>query len=134
MDDIQLPAGKLKKIGVAALYLFGSHAEGFDGDLSDIDVGVLLTDPRALKNSRQLYQELYDIFSDVFDLSGFKTIDIVFLQQAPLELRFDVITHGKVLFDQSPDMRSQFEDTTTMLSIDFKPLLDDFNTQILERV
>jgi uncharacterized protein len=125
---------ELKKLGIAAVYLFGSKAENVSSKLSDVDIGVVLNDPTKLDNSTIIYNRLYDLFTEVFDTSNFKTIDIVFLQKAPLELRFDVIKNGKVLFENSEELRSGFEDNTQMKYIDFKPILNNFNKQIINRI
>lgn len=134
-ETIRLPADKLKKLNIGLVYLFGSRAEGMAGSSSDFDVGVVFTDPKIIRgNTTEVYNALYDIFSDIFDLSNFKTMDIVFLQRASLELRFDAISHGLVLFEISSDFRADFEERVEMLYRDFKPLLDGFNRAILERV
>lgn len=131
-----IPADRLRQLGVAVLYLFGSHAEGLATPVSDIDVGVLFA-PDALplpENKTELYNALYDVFTDVFDMSGFRDIDIIFLDQARLELQFDVITHGRVLFETDYDIRLDFEERVAALYRDFKPLLNEFNRGVLQRI
>ena len=135
MRNVILPKQELEKLGVAVVYLFGSRAEGVAGELSDFDVAVLFRDPSVTRsNANELYNKLYDIFSDAFDASGFKNIDIVFLERAPLELQFDVVRHGKILCEISRDIRTDFEHRTAMLYFDFKPLLEYFNKQVLAKV
>lgn len=132
--NMKLNASQIKRVkdlGISVIYLFGSYAEGKDLPLSDIDIGVVFTDESALSNSLgEIYNELYDIFTDIF--TG-KNIDIVFLQKAGLELRFDVISHGKALYESSSAERLRFEEKTTLLYADFKPLLKEFNETILNR-
>lgn len=133
--NIRLPADELKKLKVGLVYLFGSHAEGVAGPASDYDIGIVFTDSTIVRgNTIEIYNALYNTFSDIFDLSNFKAIDIVFLERAPLELRFDVISHGVVLFEISPEFRADFEERVEMLYRDFKPLLDEFDRTILERI
>ena len=130
-----LPEGMLRDLGVAVVYLFGSQAEGIAGPMSDIDIGVLYSDSNHLNRNRgELYQALYDIFTDVFDMRGFKDIDIVMLDRAPLELRFDVITHGKVIFETDHEFRRDFEERTAALYRDFKPLREESNRAVLQRI
>jgi predicted nucleotidyltransferase len=131
--EVKLPKKQLKDMGVGIVYLFGSQAEGLAGKLSDIDVGVIFEKGKMPKDTRKIYNTLYDLFTDVFDMSGFKDIDIVFLDRASLELRFDVISHGKVLYESSEDLRYDFEHRTAMLYMDFKPLLKNFNQAVLDR-
>lgn len=134
-DKIKLPADKLKALKVALVYLFGSQAEGVAGPSSDIDIGVVFSDPALVRgNTTEVYGKLYDIFSDFFDMSNFRNMDIVFLERAPLELRFDVISHGLALFEMSRDFRLDFEERTAALYRDFRPILNEFNRAVLERI
>lgn len=130
-----LPVEELAAHGVSILYLFGSQAEGVAGPTSDIDVAVVFRDSGVLAHrSSELYQKLYDILTDVFDMSNFRNIDIVFLDRAPLELRFDVVRHGSVLYETDPDARLDFEERTAALYRDFKPMLDLSDEAILARI
>ena len=138
MDEpmkISLPAEKLRALKVGLIYLFGSRAEGVAGPSSDFDVGIVFTDPAIARgNTTEVYNALYDIFSDVFDLSNFRNIDIVFLERAPLELRFDAISHGAPLFEFSQEFRLNFEERTGALYRDFKPILKELNRVVLEKI
>jgi len=132
---IPLPAEKLRALKVGLVYLFGSRAEGVAGPSSDFDVGIVFTDPSIARgNTMEIYHALYDIFSDVFDLSNFRNVDIVFMERAPSELRFDVISHGTPLFEISPEFRLNFEERTETLYRDFKPILNECNRVVLEKI
>lgn len=122
----------LKKSGVKLVYLFGSLAEGKNMKHSDVDVGIVPEYSIGKKAVlTDLYNGLYDLFTDVFP--G-KNIDIVFLNRASLELRFDVITHGKIIYTESKDDRFDFEEKTMLHYADFRPLLDEFNEAVLGRI
>jgi predicted nucleotidyltransferase len=132
--EIVLPEQKLQELGVLAVYLFGSQAEGMEGNLSDVDIAVLFEDPRrASGNVNDLYAKLYDILTDAIDLAGVEGLDIVLLERAPLELQFNVVAHGKVLFSASDRERLAYEDRVTMLHADFKPVQEVFDKEILSR-
>lgn len=128
-----LPENRLKQLGVKTVYLFGSHAEASAGPESDVDVAVLFAYPLP-KDNQTVYQALYEIFADCFDLSEFKTIDIVFLHQVGYELQQNVVRHGKVLFEDDLSARLEFEDNTRMKYLDFKYYLDLQDQAILERI
>lgn len=120
----------LKDVEIGVVYLFGSQAEGFATPLSDIDLGIVFQSPALVhSNTNELYTKLYSFFTDLFPS---QRVDIVFLQRAGLELRFDAIAHGIVLFESSPDLRFEFEERTTNLYLDFKPLLREFNQALIE--
>jgi predicted nucleotidyltransferase len=123
---------ELRALGVGLLYLFGSVAEGTYHGLSDIDIGIVLEDPKPLdENSFELYNRLYDILTDAFHQGD---VDIIFLQAAGLEVCCDAIRHGHLLFAASSQARYEFEERVTILYADFKQLLDEFNKAVLERI
>ncbi|MBI4212250.1 MAG: nucleotidyltransferase domain-containing protein, partial [Deltaproteobacteria bacterium] len=100
--------------------------------LSDYDYAVLAKD-QGHKRGDDLYVHLYDIFSDISPRTlKNDVIDIVFLRDIGLELRFHVVQYGKVLFDADPSARLAFEQQTTLLYCDFRPILDKFDQAILE--
>lgn len=122
---------KLSALHVQALYLFGSRAQGVEGPLSDYDFGVLMAD-EGHKRGGKLYDAMYDILAPLCPRTlENDIIDIVFVRDAPLELRFHIIRYGKVLFDENPRERGRFEDITTMLYCDYRPILDMFDKAIL---
>ena len=123
---------RLRRLGVSLVYCFGSTAEGAEHGLSDLDIGIVLQAPRRLEeDSFSLYNELYDILTEVFSP---REVDIVFVQAAGLEVCSDAVRHGRLLFAASKDARYEFEERTTILYADFKPLLDRFNQAVLERI
>ncbi len=124
---------RLKALNITVIYLFGSFAEDKTMPFSDIDIGILLTQEAMVdtgKDMGEIYNQVYDVLTDIFPS---RNIDIVFLQKAPLELRFDVITHGRILYESSRDASLKFEEDTMILYADFKPLLTEINETILNR-
>lgn len=131
-SDIKLPLETLKELGVGIIYIFGSSADGFADEFSDIDIGIVFSDPKIAEgNTLGVYNVLYDIFSDVF--AG-KEIDIVLLERTSLEFKFNVIKNGVVLFESSVKFREDFEHNITMLYADFRPTLENFNRVLLSRI
>lgn len=122
---------RLEVLGVAAVYLFGSHAERVASERSDVDVGIVVQHAQQLAgDTMPLYLALFDIFSERVPDSN--RLDIVFLQRAPLELRFDVVANGVPLFAASENARLDFEERTTLAYCDFQPILREFDRSILE--
>ena len=123
----------LKELNIAIVYLFGSCAEGKALSVSDIDIGIVLTKDAAAnleEDTGKIYNQVYDIVTEIFPS---RHIDIVFLHKAPLELRFDVINHGRILFESSHEESLDFEEKTMVLYADFKPLLKEINDTIINR-
>jgi len=134
MNYLLIPAQiqRLQKLRVGLVYLFGSYAEGKNQTLSDVDIGVIFLDELSLRGDcSKIYNELYDVFTDVFPD---KSVDIIFLQKAGLELCFDAVVHGEILYESSREARFEFEERISILYADFKPLLDEFNRAILNRI
>ena len=125
---------QLRDLGVVALYLFGSRAQGTEGLLSDYDFAVLLKEV-GHKRGNALYDKLYDLLSPGCPrMLDNDVIDIVFLRDVSLELQFHVIRYGQVLFDTDSRVRVKFEEQTTLKYCDFKPLLNMFDQAVLEAI
>lgn len=121
----QLPQkvqNELKKLGVSALYLFGSRAIGAEGPLSDYDFAVLMS-RKGYRRGDVTYNAIYDLLSPLCPRTlENDIIDIVYLLDAPLELRSHVMRQGKIIFESKPLARGHFEETTMLEAADFRPL------------
>ncbi len=134
---------RLERLGVEAVVLFGSHAEGLAGPLSDIDLGVLIQDTSVFKTGNygkkaELYNALYDIFSSLAGrtIQRLCNIDIVFLQSdnVNLQLKFHVSKHGVALFEKEPHAFPAFKEYVMERYADFSPLRKIFNEGILAQI
>lgn len=122
----------LRDLGVQAVYLFGSRAQGREGPLSDYDYAVLMPEKGHTRGD-DLYFRLYETLGEISPRSlENDVIDIVFLRDIGLELRFHVIRYGTVLFDSDPKERLRFEAETMLLYCDYRPILDRFDRAILQ--
>ncbi len=122
---------QLTALGIVAVYLFGSRAQGRAGPLSDFDFAILMNKEGHRRGSR-LYDEIYDLLSPFCHRTlENDVIDIIFLRDVPLELRMHVVRYGKVLFDHNPSARANFEAETVDAYCDFRPILDMFDKTIL---
>lgn len=124
----------LKNTDVQAIYLFGSRALGVTTPLSDYDYAVLTRDSSHQKGDG-LYHILYDIFSEISPRTlKNDIIDIVYLKNIGLEMRYHVVRYGKILYDHDELARLDYEVKTALLYCDYRPILDEFDKQILERI
>jgi predicted nucleotidyltransferase len=121
---------KLKRLQVSVVYLFGSGAFGKKTRLSDTDIGVVLKAPLLDKDTRSIYNPLYELFSELY---GESKIDIVFLQTSPLSLQYSAIKEGKILFEEDPLLTADYEYGVINQYLDFKPVLDFFDRSMAER-
>lgn len=129
---------ELRKIGISAVYLFGSHAQGTASAGSDLDLAVLFSVSARVKpgaNTLPLYEKLYDTFSDSLPGDRDTPMDIVFLQSGvSLELQANVVRNGKLLLDDEPLKRGQYEEQVMIRAADFSPILRMMDNAILERI
>lgn len=80
--------------------VFGSVARGEDGSSSDLDLGLLLR-----PDSSELRREV----EIVAGRAARRGVDIVYLDQAPPLLRFEIARDGKVLLEKRPRLWTRFK-------------------------
>ena len=122
---------QLQELGVNLVYLFGSYAEGKEMPHSDVDIGVVFERVPSPAKSGAMYQRFYELFTNIFSE---KKVDVVFVQRAGLELCFDVISHGKLLFESTKGKHYDFEEQTTIMYTDFAPIRQEFDRAMLARI
>lgn len=127
--EIRYIIRRLRNLNVALAYLFGSSVLGTRGGLSDIDIGIVTLGTQ--KSYLDLYDSLYNLFSELYPK---EEIDIVFLDRAPLVLRFEVVTTGKVLYRISKEFEYNYKERVIKEYIDIKPLLEIQDRILLERI
>lgn len=121
---------ELKKLGIAIVYLFGSHALGKTSPMSDVDLGFVLKKFPPDEDTPALYDKLFELFSEIFPNSK---LDLVFLQKAPLSLQFMAVKYSKILFEQDPLFTGEYECRVINEYIDFAPILEMFDKVMLEK-
>ncbi len=116
--------------GISAAWLFGSVARGTARPDSDVDIGVLYREdpPRTLAGIGQVFGLEEDLV-EATDLP----IQVVNLNQAPLELIVRVLRDGKLLVDSDPLRRIDFEVRSRNEYWDFEPYLRLYREQIATR-
>lgn len=144
MDRFQLTETERQgfgRLGVSALILFGSHAQGLAGPRSDADVGVLIENPRVLYDRPQrnaLYDALYNILEPMVGRTVRRlcNIDIVFLQDemVNLQLKYHVSKHGIPLYESSHKPFADFKEYVMERYADYAPLRHMFNEAILAQI
>jgi len=97
-------------------YLFGSMAKGRVLPLSDVDLAVYLTEDTGL-GKRKL-----EILGKLIECLKTDEIDLVTLNNAPVTLRKRIMENGKVIVDNNPFLRHQYESLTIREYFDFSIL------------
>jgi predicted nucleotidyltransferase len=111
---------------VCLAYLFGSQVSGNTGPLSDYDFGVLLDHGSEFPTLRDVATQAL-----VAHLSTDR-VDVVILNEAPIELAYAVIAQGIVLYQRDLATRVEYEATVMGLYGDYLPVLRQQRREILQ--
>lgn len=120
-------ASILSEAGVVVAYLFGSRATGRQHEASDADIGLLVDRHLGLLERERLSDRLAQAL-------GVSDVDVVVLEEAPLELRGRVVQEGRLMFSADEPRRVSFEARTRSEYFDFLPTLDILSRAYLRRV
>lgn len=103
--------------GIVLAFLFGSHARGHAGPLSDVDLGILLA-PSVSRDQYLDYQLKY--IDEVSRLLHDDRVDLIILNTASPLLAHEAI-RGRLLFERSPEARVDYIVGVQRKYLDLKP-------------
>lgn len=108
---------------VTAVYIFGSTARGAARPDSDVDVAVLFTEspPRTLDAPRFVIEGELERALGV-------PVDLIALNDAPVDLRIRVLREGSLVVDQDRPARIAFEVRTRNEAFDLEPVLTRYRS------
>lgn len=134
---------KLKDLGVMTVYLFGSAARGDMHPLSDVDFGVLFENPEEYEgNTLGVYIELYKTFTEILPSEYLQDrferreheFDVVFMQFAPIQLQFNIIEEGEILFETNKEKRLDHKEYIIKKNADMQHYYKMFRKNLFERI
>ena len=119
---------------VSLAYLFGSAASGHLTPLSDVDI-ALVTDPQLPPRDRlRLELAAADALAQH---CGLDNADVRVINEAPVMLRGQVVTDGRLLLARDEVARVEFETRTRSEYFDFSPVAEQlrkaFFADVLQR-
>ncbi len=94
-------------------YLFGSLVRGKPSPLSDVDIAIYLSE------NVDPYEKKLEILGKLIDLLETDEIDLVILNEAPLTIKMKILENKKVIVDNIPFLRHQYESLTMRKYFDF---------------
>lgn len=117
------------------VYLYGSQALERANRLSDVDVGIVLKNPRLLTRRRRvfLHSKLLQCLEPLLNPQKSQEIDLVFLQTASAILRFEAINAGCPLFVADAVFRADYEESVVRQYLDIRPLVEAHYRAALDR-
>lgn len=127
---------RLKSLGVALVYLYGSEALGVASRFSDLDVGIVLKEPLLLDSGEKrdrLRSKLLQCLEGLTAEKGDREVDLVFLQTASSVLQFEAIHAGRLLFAGNPVFQADYEEGVIRDYLDIRPLVETHYRAVLDR-
>ena len=128
LADISRILAGLKEVNT--VYIFGSFLE--KEDFNDIDVALLLSESldsyKSLKFSLKVAGELERQIKPRFEF------DVKILNNSPIELQFEVIKKGRVIFSRDESSRIDYESEVISTYLDMKYMYDLIDKEFLARV
>jgi len=119
-----------REFGIRDVYLFGSTVEGFAHPGSDIDIGIICSKGLPGKNRMKLYGDIYSAFNGVFHL---EKLDLVFIDELPLHIRFKAVTKGELLYTADLEASLNYKEYVINMYRDWKFFIDEFYQGLLEK-
>jgi len=124
---------ELEKLNIGIAYVFGSRAQGLAIKDSDMDIGIVFSEPVENADLLLIYGKLYSLFLTATREQQAE-IDIVFLQSASLAMQFNAIKYGRVLYEISAKFRAAYEEKIMLFHSDFEPVAKEFDKMVLARI
>lgn len=111
---------------ISLVYLFGSQVTGQAGPDSDFDFAITTDHGQATLQTQASFTHA------IVSTLNIERVDVVLLDQSPIELVYSVISDGRLLYARDLATRIEFEATILNKYMDYLPYLNDFRKQILE--
>lgn len=115
---------------VELAYLFGSHAKGKPGPLSDIDIGVYLS--RSL-SKKERFEKRLELIASLCTLLQTNKVDLVVMNDASPVLNFEIIEPNCLLFERDHAMKLEVEPYIMSRYYDRKYHEDFLNREFVKR-
>lgn len=119
--------------GVAAAYLFGSHARGIPHAESDVDIGLVLH-PVQLPDRASRDRLALGLSTGLIEATHCNAVDVVVLNDASPELSSTVVTAGRRVYLSDPDFDRDFRRTVQLRYADLRPFLERTRRTKLEAI
>ena len=118
---------------IAALYLFGSYAEGRQTPLSDIDLAVLFDVSIAKEAS---FSERLRLLGELSSCLGTDAVELVVLNEAPPPLGYRVTRDGELLYasDKADSQIVNYKVKTWDRYFDYQPTQKIFSAGLAKRI
>ncbi|WP_292470260.1 nucleotidyltransferase domain-containing protein [Methanolobus sp.] len=116
---------------VELAYLFGSVSEGKAGVLSDIDIGVYLSESmtKAQRNRKRI-----ELIGSLTTLLKSDNIDLLVINDTSPVLSFEIIKQNVLIHARDHSLRVDVEHRIMSMYLDWKYYEDRLNQNMLKRI
>ncbi len=118
-------AAETNNDNILLAYIFGSQIKGKTGLLSDYDFAVFLFRKPSFQFKYKLKNKLVNVLN-----SG--QVDLIILNDAPVEMKYNIIAEGKIIFQKNSIIKTEFEADTLSRYFDYLPALREQKKDILK--
>ncbi len=103
---------------IVGCYVFGSVARGDAGNMSDVDLAVLL----ELTSDSNLFTRRLQILRTIAEMLGTDRVDLIVLNDAPVALAYKILKEGQLIYERpgARAARVDFESRTYLWYFDFR--------------
>jgi uncharacterized protein len=123
----------LKNRPVMLAYVYGSIAEGCPLPSSDVDIALVWLPDNKQSPYERLNAEL-DIATEIEEQAGIPNADVRSINDAPLQVRGQVLTEGQLLYSRDEDLRVEYEVYTRGRYFDYQPVLELMHQSYFEHL
>lgn len=115
-------------------YVYGSYAEGLPHPFSDLDIAIYLKGVDK-EDTRELLRIEMGLGAELDRVMAHQLeTDVRSINVLPLAVVGDILTKGRLIYCRDDEARVDFEVLVRKLYFDFKPFLDEYYRQDMERV
>jgi predicted nucleotidyltransferase len=115
------------------VYVFGSFARNQERVKSDIDLAFLVEPARHRKDPFEAAVPVHMIAGKM-GMKLDRVVDVTILNSASLEMAYEIITTGRLLFESDVELRLQYEIKIKGMYFDFQPFLSELRVRKMAKL
>jgi predicted nucleotidyltransferase len=115
------------------VYVFGSFARNQERPKSDIDLAFLVDQASYRKDTFEATVPVHMIAGKM-GMKLDRVVDVTILNSASLEMAYEIITTGHLLFESDVELRLQYEIKIKGMYFDFQPFLSELRVRKMAKL
>ena len=118
---------------ILVVYLFGSFARNRERAKSDIDLAFLVDHAKYQMDAFEATVPVHMIAGKM-GMELDRAVDVSVLNSASLEIAYEIITTGHLLFESDVELRLQYEIKIKGMYFDFQPFLSELRVRKMAKL